>query len=165
MFRALLSALALTLTAGCTRDDVAYPSLAHRTAEDRGFAEPEAPPPVPITADPKLDTAIAEIGDRLTAAGKAFDAGAARARSLAARARGARSGSEAWIAAQVSLAELDSARADTSAAATDANQLALDRAAAQGGDYPALTALNGRAQTLLKAQGATITELNAGLMP
>jgi hypothetical protein len=134
--------------AACSRDATVYPSLAVRPAEARGFAEPAAPPPEPIRADPTLDAEIAKITARLTTLKAGFDGDATRADRAAAAARGRAVGSEAWLTAQTALAMLDDWRAQASALASDAGDLASQRAATLAAPYPALDTL----QTVLTAE-------------
>lgn len=166
MIRSRLSlALAVTLLplGACARQEGSFPSLAPRPGEGRGFGEPEAPPPVPVTADPVLDGKLAALSGRLDAAGKSFDAAAERAEPLTVRARGAAEGSESWISAQSSLSELDAARADASGVVTDIEVLQVERAATLLPVYPALETLQARAREMLARQEALIARLNASL--
>jgi len=150
---------------GCARDDGRFPSLAPRPGEARGFGEPEAPPPVPVTADPALDRQVAALAARLDAAAQGFDSAADRAEPLTAQARGAAEGSERWIAAQSALSELDAARADASGVVTDIEAVQVERAATLLPGYPALDALQSRARDVLARQEALIGRLNASLAP
>lgn len=155
----------LLCASGCARQDGSFPSLAPRPGEAKGFGEPEAPPAPPLTADPALDRQVAALTARLEEAGRSFDSAAARAEPLAARARGAAEGSEAWIAAQSALSELDAARADASGVATDAEALAVERAATLLPDYPALETLQARSAEVLARQEGLIARLNGSLAP
>jgi hypothetical protein len=142
MMRVSLALVALVAAAGCKapRDD-GYPSLLPRPIEKRGFAEP-APRPEPVaTPDAALDGDVARQRAALAKAGAAFAGKATDAERLATRARGARAGSEPWIAAQVALAELDTLRGGTAGALADIERLAIDRAAEGEPPYPALEAL------------------------
>lgn len=166
MNRALPALLPLALAVGgCAGEDTVYPSLAPRPVEKLGFEEPEAPPPAPVMADPKLDLEIAAVLARLDKAARDFSRAAGRAETAARGARGAAAGSEAWITAQTALAELDGLRAETSEAATDIDQLAIARAATLAPDYPALEAARERARGELERQAATIARIGAGLAP
>lgn len=160
-----LAALALLALAGCAGDDVASPSLAPRPVEKLGFEEPEAPPPAPVASDLALDRRIAELGTALDKAGADFSRAAVEAERLAARARGQAAGSEPWIAAQAALASLDALKADTSERATDVEQLTIARAAELKPDYPALTALQQRAQQELEREAEVIRRIGSSLAP
>lgn len=158
-----LIAAALLVTgcaAGGTGD---YPSLAPRATEKLGFAEPDAPAPTPVAADPALDASLAAIATRLAAVTQGFTRDSAKAELAARRAKGQAVGSEAWLDAQAALATLDDWRAQASAVATDLDQLASDRAATLAADYPALTELRAQAQAEVDRQAATIARLQASL--
>lgn len=161
----LALAVALLPLGACARQDGSFPSLAPRPGEARGFGEPEAPPPVPVAADPALDRQVAGLTARLDAAGQNFDSAAARAEPLATRARGAAAGSEPWIAAQSALSELDAARADASGVVTDGEALQVERAATLLPGYPTLESFQERAREVLARQEALIERLNAALAP
>ena len=159
--RTPLPLIVLLLSAGCTRDDTIYPSLAPRAVEGRGFAEPAVTPPPPVTADPALDARLAAFGGRLDAIVKGFDADAARA-TRASDVAGARTvGSEAWIAAQTALASLDDWRAQAGGLASEVDAAARDRTATVGTAYPALDALRDRTDAETTRQAAIIAPIAA----
>jgi hypothetical protein len=147
----------------CSRETVVYPSLAQRSAELRGFAEPAAPAPEPIRADPALDTAIASLAGRLTTVKAGFDGDAARAERAAKAARGRAVGSEAWLTAQTALATLDDWRAQASSLASDAGALASMRATTLAAPYPALEALQATLTAEVARQDAAIDRIQATL--
>jgi hypothetical protein len=149
--------------AACSRDATVYPSLAVRPAEARGFAEPAAPPPEPVRADPALDAAIAKIAARLATVKSSFDADAARADRAAKAARGRAAGSEAWLTAQTALAMLDDWRAQASALASEAGDLASARAATLAAPYPALDSLQAALTAEVARQDAEIDRIQAAL--
>jgi len=158
-----LTLTSLTLTVGaCSKDIAGYPSLGIRPGEKLGFAEPEVKAAIAMP-DPALDRAIATLSGRLDAITTGFTRDAARADASARTARGAAVGSDQWLAAQVALASLDDWRAQSSALVTDIEQHATDRAATLQPDYPALTALRGKAQAENDRQGATIGRIQASL--
>lgn len=165
MTRAALLVLVPVLLAGCARGAGGFPSLAARPGEGRGFEEPAVPAPAPAAADPRLDAQVAAAAGRLSAARRAFDAGASRAQATGARARGAGAGTEAWIAAQAALSDLDAARADTSAIVTEAEQLEIARAASLAAPYPALEGLQADGRAELERQETLIARLAAALAP
>lgn len=153
--------LAAILLAGCARDDAAYPSLAVRPAEGRGFAEPKVAPPAPAVADPALDARLTVLGGRLDAIAKGFDADAARAgRAVAVKGAGT-VGSEAWVAAQTALAALDDWRAQAGGVATEIDDAARERAETVGTAYPPLDALRQRAAAETDREAAAIGTLGA----
>ena len=142
-----------------------YPSLLPRPGEKLDFAEPTVAPAPPLKPDPALDARIAQGRQQLAASATAFDAAMRDAERLVAEARGSAAGSDAWLNAQVALAELDAHRSDTSVAASDLEQIALDRAVAGEQDYPALDTVVSEAQALGNAQAARIAKLQAELPP
>ena len=146
--------LLLPLLAACVRDDGRYPSLAERPAEKRGFAEPEAAPPVAVAADPALDARVAALRRTLDGIGSDFNRDAARAETAAGRAGARTVGSDSWLNAQTALAGLDDWRAQAAELATDAEQLGGERAATLALPYPALEALE-------RDAGALVTRLDA----
>jgi hypothetical protein len=162
MIRAnLVAALGFAL-AGCANDGVAYPSLQPREVEKRGFGEPEVPVAA-ATPDASLDARLAPLAKQLDAIAQGFAADAAATERSAVAARGQAAGSEAWLTAQTALATLDDWRAQTSALATDVEQIAIERGAALAQDYPALTALADRANAQGARQSETIARLQAML--
>ncbi len=157
------ASLFLLLLAACAGNERSSPSLLPRAIETRGFAEPAAPPPVPVASDPALDAEIAAGTASLATSGAAFTRAATRAAALTARARGDKAGGERWIEAQSALAELDIQRATTSDLSSTLEQRAADRAAALQPDYPALETARAAAQSQLDAETKRITDLQAAL--
>ena len=159
-----LPLLGLLATAcASTRSD--YPSLLPRAAETQSLAEPATPAPEPVIADAGLDAQIAEALRKLEESVAAFDAAAARAATRVAAAGKAPAGSEAWLDAQVTLAELDSARSATLGIASNLDDLSGTRAMALDPEYPALAAAGERARAAGEAQRARITTLQNALAP
>jgi hypothetical protein len=153
------------LLAGCAATDEGYPSLAPRAVETASFAEPLAPPPVSVAADPALDARIAQAVRARDAAVRDFDAAAAAARTRARAARGAAAGSESWIAAQTALAELDALRARHQDAAGALEDMAAARAQALQPAYPALEQAIAQARATGTDQTRQIDALAAQLRP
>jgi hypothetical protein len=152
-----------TLLAGCAAPaDTGYPSLLPRPIEKRGFSEPERPTPV-AAPDPVLDGRIAQEQAALAKANAAFDAGATTAERLAAKAGNAAPGTEAWIAAQVALAELDTLRSATAGSLADIEQLAIDRASEGKPPYPALESLQAQAQAQNQGEIDRVTRIQASM--
>jgi hypothetical protein len=156
-------AVALLLLSACSHDRTPFPSLGQRPAEKRGFAEPAAPPPEPVRADPALDGRIAALTTRLAAVRAGFDGDLAKADRAAQAARGRTVGSEPWLTAQVALAALDDWRAQTSALASDVGELAANRAATLAAPYPALEAIQATLTTEVTRQSAAIDRIQAML--
>ena len=159
----LLPLAALPVVASCARDDGAYPSLAQRPAEKRGFAEPEAPPPQPVAVDPALDARIKAMETTLATIVAGYDRDAARATAGAAKPGARTIGSDAWLDAQTALAALDDWRAQASSLATDADGLASARAATLAPTYPALERVRTAAAAEVARQDAGIRALSARL--
>lgn len=165
MNRPLLAPLLLILACGCARDAGPYPSLSPRPIEKLGFDEPDAPPPVAVVADPALDLEVAAADARADKAARDFTAALVGVERAARAARGAAAGSEAWIAAQVALADLDGSRAELSEVLANLDELAVKRAATLAPDYPSLEAARARVRSELDRQAAAITRVGSGLAP
>ena len=164
MLRALAPLAPLGLLAACASDPTVYPSLAPRPVEKLGFAEPATPPPAPAAQDPALARELASIIAKGSAAARDFDRAAARAETLARAARGAKVGSDAWIAAQTAIADLDALRSSYGDTVGALDDLARGRAAALQPAYPALEQALVAARATAKAQTARIDAL-AGSLP
>ncbi len=145
-------------------DSSRFPSLLPRPIESRSDAV-EVPPVAVATPDPALDARLAELRGALAAAERAFDAGYARADRLANAARGSRAGSDAWLDAQVALAELDVSRTDTRLRIADLEQLEADRALELAPEYPALTTLIEAAKAQEARQDERIASVERRLTP
>lgn len=164
----LLIAALLTaplLTGACAVTEGPYPSLAPRPAEKLRFAEPPAPSPMAVVADPTLDTRIADNARERAAAVRGFDAGAARADRLVRAARGTKAGSDPWLNAQTAIAELDALRARHQDALGVLEDAAAARAQALQPAYPALEAALVEARATSAAQTGRIDALAGSLAP
>jgi hypothetical protein len=163
MTKKLAGLLPILTLAACSHDTAAYPSLAPRAVEKLGFAEPETPAAAPLTVDPALDARIASVTARLDAVAHGFDAALAKAQA-AARAAGTRTvGSDAWLDAQTALGGLDDWRAQASALAAEASDLAGARAQALAPEYPALARLQAAAETETARQDGAIGRIQGSL--
>lgn len=127
------------MLAACTTTDEGYPSLLPRPIETRDDTEPARPDPV-AAPDSALDTRIAQKRTAAADAAKRFQVAAIAAESRVAVARGVAVGSEAWVAAQTALADLDAVRGETVELVTALEQEAAARAQAGTPAYPALDA-------------------------
>ena len=158
--------LIAALGSGCAPmpDSSRFPSLLPRPIESRSDAI-EVPPVAVATPDAALDARLTELRQTLDRAGRAFDTGYARADRLANAARGSRAGSDAWLDAQIALAELDVLRTDTRLAIADLEQLEADRALELAPDYPGLAALIGEAKALETRQNERIASIEGRLAP
>jgi hypothetical protein len=160
--RAAASCL-LLLIAGCAREQAAYPSLAPRAAEARGFAEPVVtPPPAPV-ADPELEARLTAWTRSLAELARNFDQSAAGARTAAAAAGARTIGSEAWLTAQSALAVLDDVRSQTSGLAAEVDEAAREQVATQGAPPPALATLRMRVEAEAVRQSDAIAAVAASL--
>jgi len=153
----------LLFIAGCADQRAGhFPSLLPRPIETASMIEPAATAPV-VAPDPALDAKAAAATQSTAATHAAFAGAVAKAEPLVAAAQGSAIGSEAWIAAQTALAQLDTYRADSSALVVDLEQAAIDRGAAGAPPYPALDAAHDAVQAELDAEAATIGDLAARL--
>jgi hypothetical protein len=163
--RAILAPLALGLIAtGCSAPG-SYPSLLPRAAETRGEAEPSVAEQAAPAADPAVDTRIAAALKTLAERTGAFDSAAKVAERQIARAGTVAAGSEAWLDAQVALAELDTLRSATLEVAAGLDDLASERALALAQDYPPLTAAVEQVRAAGADQAGRIAAFQARLAP
>jgi hypothetical protein len=159
MKRSTVLVLAL-FAAGCAASSDKYPSLAPRPIESRSDAVTPVPTPV-ATPDAALDQQIAAMTAKLAQIDRDFSTTAAQA-DTAAKARGAQAvGSDQWVAAQSTLAELDGLRGDTLGLASDVERMTADRGTAGDPPYPALDGLLGKAQAQVDAEVARIAAIKA----
>lgn len=107
---------ALAFLTACATPGDRYPTLAIRDVEraqgrfEPAPAAPLAVPDIPGSADVPLDQRLADLATQGEKAHAAFLASALRAERAARAADGDAIGSPTWAAAQVALADLDSAR-------------------------------------------------------
>lgn len=127
--------LASAVLVGCKNVGGPYPSLQPRTAEDIDPRLPVAPlsQPTPLSAD--LAAQLEELVRQARAGDAAFVPAIARAERLA-RAAGGRA-TESWIVAQQALSAAMAARAPTTRAMGDADELAARQVAQRGTISPA----------------------------
>ena len=133
MRRSLVLTVSLTLAACATSSD-RYPSLAIRDverAQGQFTPAPAAPlevPDVPSVGSGPLGDRLAALGASANASHRAFLASAPAATRLANAAAGSTIGTPAWAAAQVALADLDSARSNAAIALGDLDALMVGTA-------------------------------------
>ncbi len=158
-----VSAILLALSvAGCAESTDKYPSLAPRPIEKRSDAETVVPTPE-ATPDPALDARLATMAAKVAQLDADFTAGAAKA-DAAAKAPGAQAtGSDQWLAAQTSLAEIEALRGDMSGTVSDIERMVTDRGEAGQPPYPALDGLRAKAQDQLDAATARVSAIKASL--
>lgn len=151
--RLSLVIVTLGLASGCATPSVNAPSLAPRAAEG---IDPRVPIPNELVvgpADASLSTRLAALVDQAQSGDTAFHGVIDNAERLAASA-GTQS-SESWIAAQQALSAAQSARAPTTRALGDIDELASTALETKGG-IPA-----GNLAAIQKA-AATVSEIDRG---
>lgn len=135
--------------AACATGSDRYPSLAIRDierAEGRFEPAPSTPLAVPEIAVPAtgpLAERLAALGAAADASHRAFLASSSAATRRATAAAGAAVGSDTWAAAQVALADLDSARSATAIALADLDALMVANAV-QAQDVAAIEVIRQR---------------------
>lgn len=165
-----LAGLAL---AGCAGDQSRYPSLAIRDIEKAGdqrvhgtlqpetvAEDPSAPPPVPAGLTERLQ----QLEASARAAHRDFLAIEPTAQRRTNLARGAAAGSENWFAAQLALAELDSARSRVTTALADLDALHV-RAELDGAGLATIAAVRNTVEVIAADEDRTVTGLAAQLSP
>ena len=152
------------LLAGCATADEEYPSLAIRDVERaQGQFETGEPArldiaPVETAFDGPLPETLAGLVDAAAEAHEEFTSVQPRAARLVAAARGSGVGSDSWAAAQVALAELDSARSQAAIALGDLDTLYVAaRTAAEEAD--AIDAARNRVIALVEEEDAALADL------
>lgn len=123
--RRLLAALALFLS-GCAGAPQSYPSLAKRPVESAPVAK-ISPPSAPVPADAALSAEITKYVGQADKGAAAFDSAYAKADKAVRAASGAAVSSDAWIAAQVTISALESARNDSVSALASLDTLYVQR--------------------------------------
>jgi hypothetical protein len=168
-FLPLIAAFAL---AGCGDGGGRFPSLAQRPAE-RQFTESAAapapkPPQGPFEADPATLKHIDSLHRDAAEAAATFATRADEAARLTGAARGTGVGSEAWAAATVAMAALDSARSATALPLADLDALMVHTAilAADSGkpgdaaDYAAISTTDASVAAMLAEEDSRIAHLH-----
>src|SRR5690606_5480715 len=123
--RRLLTSIALFLS-GCAGTQQGYPSLAKRAVEDAPMAQ-VTPPSVPVAADAALKAQLGKLSAQAQAGKTAFDNAYPSADRATQAARGAPVSSDGWIAAQVLVSSLESARNDSVSALASLDTLYVER--------------------------------------
>jgi hypothetical protein len=163
-------AIALFGLAGCASADRSrFPSLQRRPAErlygtvlpvpaPDATAEPIAPPP-----SAGIAARVEALRSQADEAHRAFSAQQAQAERLAAAARGAAPGSEAWSSAQVALAGLDSARSRGMIAMADLDRMLIAATEVAVNDRDAdlmlIKPAHAEVQSMLSEEDTAIAEL------
>jgi hypothetical protein len=160
------------LLAGCDEGAGRYPSLAQRPAE-RAFAQatPTAPPAAPqgpTDADPAVVEQIDSLHKQAAEAAETFATRADEADRLTRAAHGTSVGSEAWAAATVATAALDSARSATALPLAELDALKVHTAVVaadslkprDAATYAAITRTDDEVAAMLAREDARITALH-----
>lgn len=164
--RRSIAIAALPLLAACATADGKYPSLAIRDverAQGQFTPVPAAPldvPPVIASPSGPLAGRLAELGTAAAASHKAFLASAPTATRLANAAAGAAIGSDGWAAAQVALADLDSARSATAVALADLDTLMV-AGAVQAEDVSAIELVRQQVLVQIGEEDETLARLRS----
>ena len=162
-FRTPLAFLLALLFASACAAPGPYPSLAPRPAEKLNPDEEERQPTAQPD-DPALAARIAGLEAEARAGAAEFDAALPAAEAAVGSAGAA--GSDGWIEAQQAVSRLEAARARTTAALADLDQLALERAAAGTlgtGDRDRLRAATAAIQALADSQSERLLRLEERL--
>lgn len=161
--KAFAPLFALVLAA-CATSTINEPSLARRPAE---AIDPRVPIPSNPVAGPADAALTARLG-ALVAEGKAgaatFEAEVARAQSLAEAAGPAES--ESWVLAQQALSGLEAARARTTRAVSDIDELAASRIQSgtlSAGDQAAIEAASAELRAIDERQAQMLDQISARL--
>jgi len=117
--RALFAVLPVAMLAGCAGQSGNYPSLAPRPIEQLSLAEPSRPKPPAVVADPVAVERYAPLIEKARKADADFRRVLEEERPALARGQGAAEGSDAWLAAQVSLSRIETARGPVAKALAD----------------------------------------------
>jgi hypothetical protein len=117
--RAPLAILLVAALAGCAGQSGTYPSLAPRAIEQVSLAEPSRPEPPAAVADPAAVERYAPVIKQARKADAAFRRVLEQERPALAKGRGAAEGSDAWLASQVSLSRIETARGPVAKALAD----------------------------------------------
>lgn len=168
MKRRMLLALVFTLCSGaCSTSGGEFPSLSRRPFENGLPIEAPVVAPVPV-ADRLPDVFADEVGAltaRHRSAMAAYQALLPSARRVAAAASGSAQGNEAWVNAHLVVSRLDHARADSTAALAQLDNLTAQRLDAEAkGAFPQimslLTPVQNSIATDVTAQNAEIERLS-----
>ncbi|MGI8942683.1 MAG: hypothetical protein ACR2FJ_00330 [Qipengyuania sp.] len=154
------------MLAGCASAEGQYPSLAVRDVERvQGRFEPieSAPldvPEVQVDLAGGLDARLASLLTQARAAHEEFVASTPAAANRAAAASGAAIGSDAWAAAQVALADLDSIRSRTAIALGDLDILYI-AASVQAEERGAIDVVRERVIAIVSEEDEALAQLRA----
>ena len=162
-FRAPLALLLVAALAGCAGRSDSYPSLAPRPIEQLSLAEPSRPAPPAAVADPAAVERYAPLIKQARKADTDFRRVLEEERPALAKGRGAAEGSDAWLAAQVSLSRIETARGPVAKtlADLDAARSGLDPQTDTGAMVAIEQAFD-QVQQISDAEDAALTETTTG---
>ncbi len=164
-FVALVALGPLNAEAQTTR---AYPSLAKRPAETRDRTVPATPAVEPAAVDATLVAQVATLANQSASGDSAFQKQIATGRSTVASAGSAAPLSEPWVAAQMAISAVDSARYDSVAALAGLDTLYVERqegadAARVQADLATISPARTKALALVDAQNDALDSLRRAL--
>jgi hypothetical protein len=145
-----------------------FPSLAKRPIESRDRTAPAPVAVQPAAADTELAKQVDTLGRQAAEGDAAFQKGLAAGRGAAAAASGAAPSSEAWVAAQMAISSLDSARYDSVAALAGLDTLYVGRQDSTDGsrvvaDVATIDPVRARVASLVDAQNDALDALRTSL--
>lgn len=154
--------IAALLLGGCAAQGD-FPSLAPRAVESINYDEEPVREVPAVAPDPALAAQIAALLEQARQGQSAFEAALPAARASVGSAGAA--ASESWIAAQMAISRLESARGPTALALAELDQLALAHAnrPINEGDFERLMAVVESVRAFAVAQKAEIERLRAAL--
>ena len=156
----------LILLAGCAAAKDQYPSLQIcdvERAQGQFTPSPAQPldvPPVPVNLSGTLAEQLAALNARAHNSHAAFVKQVSATSRLARAAKGSAVGSNAWAAAQVALASLESARSDTAVSLADLDTIQISRTIAAR-DAALVEAVRAQVVTLVEQEDTTLAQLRS----
>ena len=163
LFAKVLAPACTLLLSGCAAPE-GYPSL--NTRDSERVSGTFAPPPTTQFTPPPITNAtieqLGELGQSARVADAEFQAGIDGARAAIAGLSGAATGSLNWSEGQVTIAALESSRANTLIALAEIDRLFVE-AALQGARLDGITTVQDEVSNLIKEQDAIIDSLRAAL--
>mgnify|MGYP001118538817 CR=1 FL=1 len=170
MLRRLAASLALLAIAPVPAEAQTrgYPSLAKRPVESRDRTVPAAQPVQPAAPDAALATQVETLGKQAASGDAAFQQQIAQGRKTASAATGAAPASESWVAAEMTISALDSARYESVAALAGLDTLYVDKqdnadAARVTTDLATIDPVRTRVLALVDAQNDALDSLRKSL--
>lgn len=158
MPKRLLAALSCACTAACATAPGDYPSLAIRDAERVSGTLQPAEPYVPPAPTPAVIANLEGLVEQAAAAYESFRGKLDAARSTVRAASGAGVGNDAWAAASVAIAGLETERSRVMIALAELDRLHVN-AATEGGALEDLEAAQGLVGRMADDQTAAIDEM------